>query len=102
MYLFHVLGRKDSIVICISPLTALLIDQRNKFVPRGIRAEYVGELQCDETAISRVMRGNVQLLLISPESILLNLKYRNMLTSTTYKENLVALVIDEAHCVKTW
>lgn len=32
----------------------------------------------------------------------MNQKYRNMLLSKPYKENLVALVIDEAHCVKTW
>ena len=78
------------------------MDQKNKFVPRGIKAEYVGEAQEDARAISTVLRGEAQLLFISPESILMNIKYRNMLLSKSYKENLVALVIDEAHCVKTW
>ena len=31
-----------------------------------------------------------------------NLTYRNMLLSSTYKSKLCALVIDEAHCVRTW
>ena len=78
------------------------MDQKNKFVPRGIKAEYVYEAQEDARAISTVLRGEAQLLIISPESILMNIKYRNMLLSKSYKENLVALVIDEAHCVKTW
>ena len=78
------------------------MDQKNKFVPRRIKAEYVGEAQEDARAISTVLRGEAQLLFISPESILMNIKYRNMLLSKSYKENLVALVIDEAHCVKTW
>ena len=78
------------------------MDQKNKFVPRGIKAEYVGKAQEDARAISTVLRGEAQLLFISPESILMNIKYRNMLLSKSYKENLVALVIDEAQCVKTW
>jgi len=28
--------------------------------------------------------------------------YKNMLPSVPYQENLVALVVDEAHCVKLW
>ena len=39
---------------------------------------------------------------ISPESLICNPMFRNMLLSPVYKEKLVALVIDEAHCVKTW
>ena len=33
----------ESIVICISPLTALMMDQRKKFNLWGIPAEFVGE-----------------------------------------------------------
>ena len=40
--------------------------------------------------------------LISPESIINNPKYRKMLLSTTHKTKLVAVVVDEAHCVKMW
>lgn len=34
-----------SIVICISPLTALMMEQRDKFTMCGIPTEIVGELQ---------------------------------------------------------
>lgn len=34
-----------SIVICISPLTALMMEQRDKFTMSGIPTEIVGELQ---------------------------------------------------------
>lgn len=88
--------------MCVSPLTSLMIDQREKFTPRGISAEFVGGAQEDENCIKKVLQGKVQLVYISPESLLNNCSFRNMLLSPTYKTKLRALVIDEAHCVKTW
>ena len=95
-------GKKGSLILCISPLTAIMMDQRAKFVGMGISAEYVGEGQKDPTAWRRVLNGEVQLIYISPENLLCNPQYRNMLRSGRYKENLVGVVVDEAHCVKTW
>ena len=86
----------------MSPLIALMMDQRDKFSPKGIITEFVGEDQVDKNVISQVIRGEVQLVFISPESLVCNPLFRNMLLSSTYKEKLVALVIDEAHCVKLW
>lgn len=91
-----------SIVICVSPLVSLMMDQKAKFTPRGLVAEFVGEAQTDHQAASRVVNGKVQLVLISPESLLNNCMYRNMLLNQHYKDKLVALVIDEAHCIKLW
>jgi bloom syndrome protein len=39
---------------------------------------------------------------ITPENLIENPLYRNMLLSKKYKEKLVALVVDEAHCIKMW
>ena len=79
-----------------------MIDQKNKFTPRGISAEFVGEAQTNQSAISQVMKGNCQLVFISPECIICYPLYRNMLLSPVYKDRLVAFVVDEAHCVKSW
>ena len=40
-------------------------------------------------------------MFISPESIIENPRFRNILLSQCYRNNLVALV-DEAHSVKVW
>ena len=85
-----------------SPLASIMIDQQEKFISKGIIAEYVGEAQEDPRVVGRVLKRQLQLLFISPESLLNNSKYRSMLLTTKYKEHLVAVVIDEAHCVKTW
>ena len=99
--LFYV-GVSGSIVVCITPLVSLMMDQKNKFAPKGIETEFVGEAQTNQKSISNVVNGKVQLVFISPESIISNPLFRGMLTNSIYKDKLVALVVDEAHCVKTW
>ena len=95
-------GTTGSIAVCICPLTAIMVDQQKKFVMKGIKVEFVGEAQTDQAAISRVLKGDLQLLYISPENILNNKTYRMMLLSERYAEKLKVLAIDEAHCIMTW
>ena len=42
------------------------------------------------------------MIFFSPELILRNETWRDMITSSVYRDNLVGLVVDEAHCVKKW
>ena len=79
-----------------------MMDQRAKFAALGLNAEYVGMAQDDSEVVRRVLSGDIQLLFISPESILNNKRFRFMLLSQHYKKKLVAVAVDEAHCVKTW
>lgn len=37
--------QEGSIVVCVSPLTSLMMDQKAKFSPKGIITEFVGEEQ---------------------------------------------------------
>ena len=95
-------GTTGSIAVCISPLTAIMVEQTTKFNNLGVVTEFVGEAQTNPDAQRRVLRGEVQIVLISPENMILNSTYRNMLLSEKYRQRLIALVVDEAHCVKTW
>lgn len=96
------IGVQGTIVVVITPLISLMIDQKDKFSRKGISSEFVGEAQEDEAAIAAVVKGDIQLVYISPESLLCNPRFRNMLLSESYKRKLKALVVDEAHCVKLW
>lgn len=89
-------------MVCISPLSAIMMDQTTKFQSTGLSVDFVGETQADKAACQRVVKGETQLVFISPESIICNPKYRQMLLSSVYKENLIGIAVDEAHCVKTW
>ena len=96
------LGSNGSIVLCVSPLIAIMREQTAKFSALGINAEFVREGQTDPTARHRVVNGQVQLVFISPENLMCNSQYRGMLRTPCYKSNLVAVAVDEAHCVKVW
>ena len=56
----------------ISPLTAIMIEQIAKFNNLGITAEFVGEGQSDAGAQRRVLDGEAQIVLISPENVIQN------------------------------
>ena len=99
---FIITAQPGSIVVCVSPLIAIMKEQAARFSALGISAEFVGEDQTDPRVKSRVLRGNVQLLFISPENLLCNWVYRNMLLTDQYKKSLVCVAVDEVHCVKTW
>ena len=62
----------------------------------------MGEAQDSQAARDNVIAGRIQLLFIIPESLLNNKSYRDMLISDQYKDKLVVVAVDEAHCVKTW
>ena len=59
-----------------------MLNQQQKFSRYGLATEFVGEAQEDPNAIARVKEGRVQLLYISPESLL-----TTMLRSEVYREN---------------
>ena len=56
----------------------------------------------DHAQEEKVIRGEVQIVFVGPELLLLNAKWRQMLRTPVYKSNLVAFVVDEAHCITKW
>ena len=91
-----------SIAVVVTPLAALMKEFRDKFIPRGISAEFLGELQEDPSAVTRVVEGHHQLVFCSPENLLDNPSLTNMFSSNIYQENMIALIVDEAHCIDKW
>ena len=71
-----------------------MMEQRAKYTMQGVCSECVGELQQDIEAMTNVRKGLVQLLFISPESLLSNPQWREMLLLPVYQERVVALVVD--------
>ena len=90
----------ESIVIVVSPLVALMKEQAEKLNALSAKAVYVGDLMSEDR--ESVCAGDYQFVFMSPESLLTDLEWREMLLNSTYERNLVGLIVDEAHCVKQW
>ena len=55
----------------ITPLVALMVDQKKRFQSKGVTIEFVGEAQVDDDSVMAVLKGSVQLVYISPENIII-------------------------------
>ena len=88
----------NPILIVVSPLVALIADQIKEATKLGLKALQLS----DNAAHDDIIHGRCQLVFGSPESWLLNNKWRNMLSSELYRENLLGIVVDEAHVTYKW
>ena len=83
-----------SIVVCVTPLSTLMIDQKAR-LSRVVDVEFVGQEQEDPEAIDRVIREQHQLVFISPEKLIRDEEFRMLLLTDVYKENLLHLADTE-------
>ena len=90
----------NPILIIISPLVALMIDQveeANSKTGLGLSAVRLE----GSTSYNDVSSGAFNLIFGSPESWLCTKRWRDMLSSKLFTTNLVCIVVDEVHKV-TW
>jgi len=86
-------GVTNSIAVCISPLTAIMQEQAQRFSEAGIKSGFIGEAQKDSVIQSKVLNGELDLVFISPENIICNSRYRNMMLKPHCKDRLIAVVV---------
>ena len=91
-----------SIAVVVSPLIALMKDQVMAMTRRDVSAICAGEVEEGSDTFLRICGGKYQIVYLSPEALLTDVKWRDMLHSQVFQDNLVVLVVDEAHCVKKW
>ncbi len=104
-----------AVIIVVSPLNALISNQISRLGLSGIRASVLGvkvseqesefdSLECDLRLCDedKLHAGYYHIVFAHPESFI-SCKYgRDLLQSQTYQRNVVAIVIDEAHCILEW
>ena len=97
---------KRSVILVVSPLLSLMIDQVSDLKSRGVQAAILsGNHDVDPKFIateSHVQEGKFSHLYSCPETIISADRWRQMLLKTPLSEQVVAVVIDEAHCVYKW
>ena len=127
--LFHLLPhfipvkKTKNIVIVVCPLNSIIEDQLKVLKARGITADVlqraVNMTEPAENLFEReqepsehvakdssklppdVPNGNTSIVFAHPEA-LLSKEGRELMGSKIFQENVVACVVDEAHCVELW
>jgi ATP-dependent DNA helicase RecQ len=88
------------LTLVISPLIALMKDQVDAAVGKGLRACFINSsLSGEERAARyrRLARGEYEIVYVTPE------RFRNSEFLLALKANRVALfAVDEAHCISAW
>ena len=92
------LTEPKSLVVVMSPLVSLMKDQIKKYGLKGLKCASIG----DEMDQAGIVNGQYQIVYSSPEALLRNSHWRDMLGSRVYQEHLIAPIVDEAHCVHSW
>jgi ATP-dependent DNA helicase RecQ len=91
---------QPGLCLVISPLIALMKDQEEHLLQKGIRAHAIvsGMKKCEvERALNNCIYGDYKFLYVSPERLLSPI-FREYLLQM--KLNLIA--VDEAHCISQW
>lgn len=89
----------DGCAIVVSPLLSLMKDQVDTLRSNGIAAEALNSANDgDENRLimSRACRGELKILYLSPERLLLDL------STISQKIKVSLIAIDEAHCISQW
>ena len=93
-----------SLVLVISPLVSLMVDQVSSLRHGGVRAAILlSGSYCMEKQLvaSDKDMASCSLLFCAPE-ILAGIKWRDTLALRAVSKRVVAVVIDEVHCVSKW
>ncbi|MEN9372875.1 MAG: hypothetical protein RIR79_427 [Pseudomonadota bacterium] len=88
--------------LLISPLLALMRNQIDAAQRMGVHAETINSDNTDDwlQVEARLLRGEIDILLISPER-LANQRFATEVLSVI-AEKISLLVVDEAHCISDW
>jgi ATP-dependent DNA helicase RecQ len=104
---YDILDGRDStssIIIVVSPLSALMNDQVKTLKKKDVNAVAVigDEHSSNDDLKQAVAEGQYQVIYTTPEVLLTNKSWSDVFQSDYICQKLVGLIIDEAHCVKKW
>ncbi len=108
----HKLGRigapeaELSVVIVVSPLVSLMVDQVSSLQSRGVSAAILsGNSGVDKKYLANegdLKTARYRFLYSCPEAIVADQRWKQFLLEPPLCDTVVAVAVDEAHCVHKW
>lgn len=90
----------DGTALVVSPLLALMKDQVDGLIAKGVAAARLDSTLCADhyaETLSQLKQGELKLLYVSPEK-LANTEFQKSLKGV----NISLIAVDEAHCISEW
>ena len=99
----HAGRRTDSLVVVVSPLVSLMVDQVHVLRQKGFKAAIMSTLSKfgKNSAALEIDLKDSKSLFCAPEAIQRD-RWRDAFEQPELAETVVAVVVDEAHCVYKW
>lgn len=99
-------SQESSLVIVVSPLIALMIDQTTSLRSRQVKCSIIASSVPKDSISKNLMATDSSLLTDSllfctPESLIQS-KWRHSIDRSEVSQRVMAFVVDEAHCVSKW
>ncbi len=92
-----------SVVIVVSPLVSLMVDQVSSLHSRGISAAILsGNSGVDKKCLANEGDSQYRFLYSCPEAIVAGQRWKQFLLEPSLSDTVVAVAVDEVHCVYKW
>ena len=89
------------VVFVISPLVSLMQDQAERLSDINVLCTFLSS-EVVEGQIERVLAGDISVVFASPEALLQQRDGRKLILSAYVQRNIIAVAVDEAHCIVKW
>ena len=91
------------VVVVIWPLLSLMDDQVSKLASKDVKAGCIsGTGDSSASVLSDMVEGKVTHIFGSPEAFIGNKMWHSLFMDDAFSCRVVALAIDEAHCIVKW
>ena len=93
-----------SVVLVISPLVSLMIDQVSGLKSRGVSVAIFRSIEKSLRASDKDLStpGKFSLLFAAPEALIGIDRWKSKFVETPLFDRVVAIAVDEAHCLSRW
>ena len=92
----------NSVIIVVSPLISLMMDQVNSLKAKGVCTCYLSEDISIDDIVTESGEVVPSVLYCSPEGSLNSTLWRKLLLDPSFKSVCIGVTVDEAHCISSW
>ena len=103
-FVFEKLKKVSSLILVVSPLVSLMVDQVQSLRKRGVQCSIMSDLGGVDQSLLLTEKNvdKCRLVFAAPEAVIRVDRWRKLLSRSAVSRRIAAIAVDEAHCVSKW